>query len=212
MVYTDGDVADRPRTVSPAGPADLGRTTTMLRRLLPGCAIELMGPASLAEGMWPPFGRVCAGSFPGIDVICAQRLVGERPSALPVRLIAASAGRRLVAHSMHSVVDWSAFGVWEDRRLVRSLSLCPDEGIIEDIGEPLLFEVPYQEADRAVVGDSWPDRAEDPNALPFHALALGADALRALCRINLTGPPGPTDIDTAAVGLHDFLMRGPITD
>ncbi|MGW3628080.1 DUF6928 family protein, partial [Streptomyces sp. NPDC000880] len=29
---------------------------------------------------------------------------------------------------MHSVVDWLAFAVWEDGRLIRSLSLSPDDG------------------------------------------------------------------------------------
>jgi hypothetical protein len=37
-------------------------------------------------------------------------------------LIAAAAGRRVVLHAMHSVVDWLAFAVWEDGRLLRSLS------------------------------------------------------------------------------------------
>jgi hypothetical protein len=44
---------------------------------------------------------------------------------------------------MHSVVDWLAFAVWEDGVLVRSLSLSPDGGGLENIGEPYDFEVPY---------------------------------------------------------------------
>lgn len=70
------------------------------------------------------------------------------PSQLPEHLVAASAGRRLVLHAMHSVVDWLAFAVWEDGGLVRSLSLSPDSGIIENIGEPLPFELPYWAGDR----------------------------------------------------------------
>ncbi|MFJ9730973.1 DUF6928 family protein [Streptomyces sp. NPDC101171] len=64
-----------------------------------------------------------------------------RPSELPEHLVAASAGRRLVLHAMHSVVDWLAFAVWEDGRLVRSLSLSPDSGVILhplDLGEDAL--------------------------------------------------------------------------
>ncbi|WP_433329831.1 DUF6928 family protein [Spirillospora sp. CA-294931] len=34
----------------------------------------------------------------------------------------------------------SHFGVWEDGRLLRSLSLSTDGGIGENIGEPLPFE------------------------------------------------------------------------
>jgi hypothetical protein len=49
-------------------------------------------------------------------------------------LIDEGKGRRTILHAMHSVVDWLAFAVWEDNRLIRSLSLAPDGGIIEDIG------------------------------------------------------------------------------
>ncbi|WP_405525285.1 DUF6928 family protein [Streptomyces canus] len=38
---------------------------------------------------------------------------------------------------MHSVVGWFAFAAWGDGRLLRSLSLSPDSGIIENGGEPL---------------------------------------------------------------------------
>ncbi|MDT0546544.1 hypothetical protein AB0H07_41450 [Streptomyces sp. NPDC021354] len=47
----------------------------------------------------------------------------DSPSRLPEHLVAASAGRRLILHAMHSVVDWFAFAVWDDGRLIRSLSL-----------------------------------------------------------------------------------------
>ncbi|WP_439145646.1 DUF6928 family protein [Streptomyces canus] len=33
---------------------------------------------------------------------------------------------------MHSVVGWFAFAAWGDGRLLRSLSLSPDSGIIEN--------------------------------------------------------------------------------
>ncbi|MFF1904458.1 DUF6928 family protein [Kitasatospora sp. NPDC058218] len=52
------------------------------------------------------------------------------------------------------------------------------------------------------------DQAEAPHALPFHALRLGVDALRALCGLNLHGPPEPTDVDAAVIELHGFLVRG----
>lgn len=46
-------------------------------------------------------------------------------------------------HGMNSVVDWRCFAVWEDGKLVRSLSLSPDGSIEENIGEPFDFERPY---------------------------------------------------------------------
>ncbi|WP_234325325.1 DUF6928 family protein [Streptomyces sp. NRRL WC-3626] len=107
-------------------------------------------------------------SWPGVEVIGDQEVMIDAPSQLPEHLVAASAGRRLVLHAMHSVVDWLAFAVWEDGRLVRSLSLSPDSGIIENIGEPLPFELNYWAGDRPPYVIAWPDKDEEPYPLPFH--------------------------------------------
>ncbi|WP_404869767.1 DUF6928 family protein [Kitasatospora griseola] len=207
LVYTDGEV---PALLRQADVSDPGRTVAMMKRLTPGRTIEPTAPVRLWDGLYPPFGDAFAASFPGVDIVCDRRLISERPSELPAPLVAASAGRRLILHGMHSVVGWSAFAVWEDGRLVRSLSLCPDDGFIEDLGERLPFETPYWAADCNADTIPWPDRAEDPNALPFHALALGVAALHALCGIDLDGPPGPNAVDGAAVQLHGFVARGPV--
>ncbi|MGW9028397.1 DUF6928 family protein [Streptomyces sp. NPDC055722] len=144
-----------------------------------------------------------------MDVIGDQRVMIDVPSELPEHLVAASAGRRLVLHAMHSVVDWLAFAVWEDGRLVRSLSLSPDSGIIENIGEPLLFELPYWAGDRPADIVPWPGEEEEPYALPFHPLDLGEDALRALCGFIQEGRPQPDDVDAEAIKLHGFHVRDP---
>ncbi|MFG2262275.1 DUF6928 family protein [Streptomyces sp. NPDC048720] len=140
-----------------------------------------------------------------MDFIGDQRVMIDRPSELPEHLVTASAGRRLVLHAMHSVVDWLAFAVWEDGRLVRSLSLSPDSGVIEDVGEPLPFELPYWAGDRPVV--PWPDEEEEPYPLPFHPLDLGEDALRALCGFVREGRPEPDDLDTDGIRLHGYRVR-----
>ncbi|MFF9395684.1 DUF6928 family protein [Streptomyces griseoluteus] len=124
-------------------------------------------------------------------------------------LVTASAGRRLVLHAMHSVVDWLVFAVWEDGHLVRSLSLAPDNGIIENIGEPLPFELPYWAGDRPADVFPWPDEDEDSYPLPFHPLELGEDALRALCGCTQEGRPEPDDVDADNIRLHGFQARGP---
>ncbi|MFJ7019687.1 DUF6928 family protein [Streptomyces sp. NPDC101117] len=113
--------------------------------------------------------------------------------------MAASAGRRLVLHAMHSVVDWLAFAVWEDGSLVRSMSLSPDSGIIENIGEPLPFELPYWAGDRPADVIPW----------PFHPLELSEDALRALCGFIQEGRPQPDDVDADNLRLHGFQVRDP---
>ncbi len=182
----------------------------MMRRLYPGWEIEECGGSTLWDGVYPPIGTVYAASWPGVEVIADQRVMINTPSQLPQHLVAASADRRLVLHAMHSVVDWLAFAVWEDGRLVRSLSLSPDSGVIENIGEPLPFELPYWAGDRPADVVPWPGEEAEPCALPFHPLDLGEDALRALCGFIQEGRPEPDDVDADAIELHGFHVQDPL--
>lgn len=143
--YADGNVPELLRQV---GTADRDRTAAMMRRLYPGGEIEECEGSNLWDGVYPPEGTAYAASQPGVEVIGDQRVLVDAPSQLPEHLVTASADRRLVVHAMHSVVDWFAFAVGEDGRLARSLSLSPDSGIIENVGEPLPFELPYWAGDR----------------------------------------------------------------
>ncbi|MEU3819448.1 hypothetical protein AB0E74_07535 [Streptomyces sp. NPDC030392] len=206
LLYSDGDALELLRRVDAA---DLGRTTAMMRRLYPGWEIEGCRGSNLWDGVYPSAGTAYAASWPGVDVIGDQRVMIDVPSQLPEHLVAESAGRRLVLHAMHSVADWLAFALWEDGRLVRSLSLSPDSGIIENIGEPLPFELPYWAGDRPADIVPWPGEEEEPYALPFHPLELGEDALRALCGFIQEGRPEPDDIDAEAIALYGFHVRDP---
>ncbi len=206
LVYSDGDAPELLRQVDAA---DLDRTTAMMRRLYPGWKIEECEGSHLWDGVYPPKGTAYAASWPGVDVISDQRVMIDAPSQLSEELVAASAGRRLVLHAMHSVVDWLAFAIWEDGRLVRSLSLSPDSGIIENIGEPLPFELPYWAGDRPADVVPWPGEEEEPYALPFHPLDMGEDALRALCGFIQEGRPQPDDVDAEAIALYGFHVRDP---
>ncbi|MEV8096969.1 hypothetical protein [Kitasatospora sp. NPDC085879] len=206
LVYADGD---GPRRLRQVGEAGLERTTAMMQRLHPGWAIHPAVGSTLWDGLYPPDGRTYAGSWPGVDLVCDRRMMVGLPSRLPGGLVAAGAGRRMVLHAMHSVVDWLAFAVWDDGRLVRSLSLSPDNGIVEDIGEPLPFELPYWAGERRAAVIPWPDEDDEPYPLPFHPLDMGEDALRALCGFVVTGRPEPADVDADTIGLHGFLVRDP---
>lgn len=206
LVYADGDV---PGLLRQVGAADPARTSAMVRRLYPGWEVEASTGSNLRDGVYPPDGTAHAACRPNVEILCDREVMIDFPSQLPEHLVAASAGRRLVLHAMHSVVDWLAFAVWEDGHLVRSLSLSPDSGIIENIGEPLPFELPYWAGDRPADVISWPDEEEEPYALPFHPLEFGEDALRALCGFVLEGRPDPDDIDASAIRLHGFRMRDP---
>ncbi|MEV0036215.1 hypothetical protein [Streptomyces sp. NPDC050804] len=206
LVYADGDVPDLLRQVEAA---DLERTFAMMRRLYPAWEIAEAAGSDLWEGVYPPDGTVYAASWPGVEIVCDRRVMTDTPSRLPRHLVEASAGRRLVLHAMHSVVDSLAFAVWEDGRLRRSLSLSPDGGITENIGEPFSFELSYWAGDRPADIIPWPDEDEEPYPLPFHPLDLGEEALRALCGFVQEGRPEPDDVDADGIDLHGFLVRDP---
>ncbi|MFE0632258.1 DUF6928 family protein [Streptomyces sp. NPDC058864] len=206
LVYADGDVPDLLRQVDTADPR---RTSAMMARLYPGREFEETEGLNLCEGVYPPDGTVYAGAWPGVEVVCDREVMVDFPSRLPEHLVAAGAGRRLVLHAMHSVVGWCAFAVWEDGHLVRSLSLSPEDGIIEDIGEPLPFERPYWAGERPAEIVPWPGEEDEPYPLPFHPLEFGEQALRALCGFVIEGRPRADDVDAMDIGLHGFLARDP---
>ncbi|MEU6111564.1 hypothetical protein ABZ853_24525 [Streptomyces albidoflavus] len=206
LVYADGAIPDLLRH---AGPLDTERTSALVRRSYPHTEIERCQDSNLSIGVYPPTGRTYAGSWPGLDVLTDQRLMIDTPSHLPEHLVSAGAGRRLVLHAMHSVVDWLAFAVWEDGHLLRSLSLSPDSGVIENIGTPLPFEQPYWAGDRPVEVIPWPGEEQDPYPLPFHPLELGEDALRSLCGFIQEGHPEPDNVDAEAISLLGFALREP---
>lgn len=210
LVYADGDVPELLRKM-PAGMPDQERTGALVRRLYPDREreIEPCEGSELWEAVYPEEGVVYAGSWSGVEVVCDRSVMLDRPSELPEHLVAASAGRRLVLHAMHSVVDWLAFAVWEDGRLVRSLSVSPDDGVIENLGDPLPFELPYWSGDRPAEIVPWPGEEDEPYALPFHPLEFGEDALRALCGFVQEGSPQPDDVDAEAVRLHGYEIRDP---
>lgn len=206
LAYADGDVVP---ALKAAGEPQAERTAELVARLFPGRRTELTQGGVLGESTYPPEGITYAAGFPGVDLVCDRRLMFDRPSELPAHLLEAAAGRRVVAHAMHSVSDWLAFAVWEEGRLRRSLSLSPDGGIAENIGDPFPFEAPYWAGERSVETD--PEWDEEPYPLPFHPLELGNEALRALFGFPLEGRPSPEGVDPDEIPLLGFGLtdRGP---
>jgi len=160
---------------------------------------------NLFDDCYPPEGTVYAGSFPGIDILCDRDVMDYQPSEFPARYLNAAAGRRVILHAMHSVTDTFAYAIWDNGSLVRSLCLSPDDGIVENIGDPLPFEAPYWAREHPA-GERYP--------LAFHPLELGGDAaLRALFGLILEGKRQPTDIDAGSVKLVGFQVpsANPVT-
>lgn len=195
-------------------PAEAGRVPAeaVLRRIYPDWLVEPLDGANVAgdlsEAVYPPEDVAYAASFPGLEIVCDRNVMVDHPSRLPRRYIDAVVARYVVLHAMHSVTDWLAFAVWADGVLVRSLSVSPHGGILEDIGERLPFEAPYWGGDHPVTPiPGWPSKG--PYPLPFHPLALGEAVLRELFGFVIEGRSEPGDVDACVVPVHAFSLTDP---
>ncbi|MET7397944.1 hypothetical protein ABZS66_31090 [Dactylosporangium sp. NPDC005572] len=198
LAFADGD----PIPVLRLRPAtDPGRARALAERLHPGYRIEPGDGDNLWEGCYPPDDTLYALSVPGLDLACDKRFMLDRPSRLPPHLLRLGAGRRVLLHAMHSGSDWLAFAVWENGALVRSLSLSPDGGIGENIGDPMPFEVPYWAGEHPV--------GPGPYPLPFHPLEMGEEALRHMFGFVVEGRRRTDDVPADEIRLPGFRVTDP---
>lgn len=205
LAFTDGDL--RPALLG-ATPCELAEAEDLVRQAHPGYDLTPLGAGTLFDRPYPPDEVTYATVLSGAELLCDRRLVLDCPSQLPEHLRTAGAGRRIVMHGMHSVVDWLCFAVWEDGVLIRSLSLSPDSGIQENIGQPYEFELPFWGGAHPVEPiPGWP--SQSPYPLPFHPLELGEHVLRALFGFVIEGRSDPDDIDAESVYLHGFRVTDP---
>jgi Family of unknown function (DUF6928) len=195
LFYTDGDV--RP-ILQAAPPIDRATTRALVQRLYPTHELVETADGSLAD-TGPPDGVVLAGCFPRLSIICTPDVALDRPSTLDRRFVKEAGGRTVYLHTMHAVVDWFAFGKWDESGyLERALSLAPHRGLIENVGTPLAFEQPYWAGERRL-GDRYP--------LLFHPLDLAERVLRSLFGFNYDGPVHEGDPDLEKIVLAAFHIR-----
>jgi hypothetical protein len=194
LVLSDGE----PKSLLAARPPlDRAATTALATRLFP----EKLTP--LTDGILaltcPPDNELVIGVFPGLTIIAAKEFALDYPSRLPASFFASAPSRWVCLHGMHSVVDWFGYAIWRDGQLQRSLSVAPDEGIIEDIGERLPFEVPFWDGEHRV------DDEDDDDAYPldFHPLDLAEAALFDLFGYCIEGDAKDA-LDAEAVPLMRF--------
>jgi hypothetical protein len=205
LLYADGQV--RSLLKEPA-PHNGEETRDFVARLYPDHRISNIGDGDLLNDANPPNHQVYASCRPGLTVICTRDAAIDRPSELDRRFVSQARGRTLYLHSMHSVVDWFSYAIWDgDGVLRRSLSLSPDAGIVENIGNPLEFETPYWNGMKPVDGDSDGDSDDDSSyPLPFHPLEMAEDALRSLFGFNYEGYYYDDDPDLEAFTLAGFNL------
>ncbi|NIK56640.1 DUF6928 family protein [Kribbella shirazensis] len=180
LMYADGDIASVLRS-HPQPDRDASRA--VLERLHPEARLSPLEDGNLAEDANPRDGKVYAGVYPGLTVVTTEDVALDYPSRLPQRFVDEAQGRTLYLHAMHSVVDWFAYAIWVDGVLRRSLSLAPEDGIIENIGAQLDFEKPYWAGEHPVEVDE----DDPPYPFVFHPLELGEEALRHLFGFNYEG-------------------------
>ncbi|MEZ4269320.1 MAG: hypothetical protein R3F39_23425, partial [Myxococcota bacterium] len=99
-------------------------------------------------------------------------------------------------------VDWFAFSLWEHGELRRSLSLSSDDGVMEDVGAPLPFELPFWAGERPLEGDD-----TDDYPLPFHPLELAEAAQRYAFGFVTEGTMMDDDPEADALVLTGFSVQ-----
>ena len=178
LVYSNGKVEEALR-----GRPQLDRDATLqlARNLFPKDSLELIGDGDLSYTC-PPDDELHIGCFPGVSILAAKEFGIDYPSKLSVNFIAGGGHGAVYLHAMHSVVDWFACAKWLNGTLVRSLSLSPDRGILEDIGPRLPFEEPFWSGQHPATEDE-----DDGYPFPFHPLELGEAALREFFGYQLEG-------------------------
>lgn len=179
-------------------PLDQQATTRLVASLFPGVSFGEPQRTDLSH-TYVADETVVAGCFPGLSIVVAREVAIDQPSKLPMKYI--SDNGLTVLHAMHSVVDWFAFAVWESGVLRRSLSLAPDSGLLEDIGAPLPFELPYWRGEHPATD---PDEEEDSYPLPFHPLELGEAALREFFGFQLEGFVDPSLMEPEQIAMLRF--------
>ena len=197
LVYAETDA----RAALKAKPMlDREATARMAARLFPGEALQPLEDGSLG---WtnPPDDELVIGCFSGVTVIAAREFGLDRPSTLPRSFIDAGGRGSIQLYGMHSVVDWFAHAAWSNGQLVRSVSLSPDSGIMEDIGARLPVEAPYWAGEHSADDEEDP---EDPYPLPFHPLEFGEAILEATLGFQYEGYLQPDTLEPEHIVLARY--------
>lgn len=207
MAFTDGDIAEVLRRSEASDPA---AAESLVRRLAPGWQVTPTEGEALAEATYPPVGIVYALSVPGLDLLCGLDFLRCNGSALPERVLAEGSDRTIAFHRMHSGTDGVEMALWRKGDLLRAIGIDGVNGVVEDSGDPLLFETPFwagehpHEPETFIVG-----AGPSPFPTPFHPLDFGDAAVRALFGFTMEGRRAADDVDPWMVRLHGFCVTDP---
>ncbi|WP_299811274.1 hypothetical protein [uncultured Shewanella sp.] len=183
IVYSEGNA---PEVLKSNPKLEENRTSEFLARLFPDYELSPMDDGSLSFTS-PEEDEIYAGFFNGVFVVAATEFGIDYPTKIPEHFITSEFGSTIQLHAMHSAVDWFAFAVWKNNQIKRALSLSPDSGVLEDIGERFEFENPYWEGKHPAIDPEDYDEDEEEYPFPFHPLELGEAALKDMYGYQLEG-------------------------
>ncbi|GAA1687714.1 hypothetical protein GCM10009830_39100 [Glycomyces endophyticus] len=182
------------------GPAFDPERSAALAATILGGPVAPAGARTLAEGgVWPERGTICVGAGEHTALVGYAEICPDRPGTITDWIRAVAPGGDAHGVFMHSVVDFGAVAVWEHGEIRRSISLAPDSGVMDDLGDPLTFEAPFWNGDHAV---------DEDYPLPFHPLDFGEAALLALFGFGIEGSPAAYAFDPGTVALPAFRPAG----
>ena len=192
-----------------AGYPALDRTGSirLLSEYFPGQSFEALADGDLWD-TYPSEDEIFIGHFGTVTVIAAPDFGGDFPSQLNSHFLRVAGSQNVWLHTMHSVVDFFAYGVWRNGDLIRSFSLAPDSGIIEEVGDRPPFEEPYWAGEHPVDD---PEEMDDPDfepyPFPFHPLELGDAALKEFFGYQLEGYMDPSLLRASEIPLLRFKRK-----
>jgi len=202
-VFADGDAR---QTLASKPKLDREETREIASLLFPKEKLKPQ-PDSCLTWTAPPSDEIHIACFPGLTIVAAKEFAIDNPSAIPSRFLDFAGPRTVYVHAMHSVVDWFAFAVWRKGKLERSLSLSPDSGIVEDVGQRLSFEMPYWDGAHPAIDPDDVEAGEQAYPFPFHPLELGEAALAEFFGYQLEGYVDSLAVDTETIPLLRFKRR-----
>lgn len=201
MAYFDED----PKTVLAARPQpDRNKSRALAERLLPDLTLTAADDGTL-DYLAPDEREVFVGCYGGVSIVAYDGLANDQPSNIDPRWIDPSLGKTAYLHLTHSVSDWFSFALWHEGELIRTLSLSTDDGVFEQIGDPLTFERPYWDG-RFAVDDG--EGEDEPYPLPFHPLELAEASLLHHLGFQFEGYVKDWVCDPADIPIATFAAAG----
>jgi hypothetical protein len=201
LVFTD---LEEPLLLSKYGEMDRASSENLAKLAFPMCRLTGQEDLTIMD-VCPPDDEILTGRYDHVSILSASEFGLDYPSKLDKDFVNLMKSKRTYLFAMHSVVDFFAFGVWENGELRRSFGASPDSGILEDVGEKFDFELPYFNGEHAV-GDE-DDDPDNAYPLPFHPLEFGEHVLRELVGYGFEGPMPTDGLDPFDFSLLSFSRK-----